>query len=221
MCRLFFCCGLLAAFFGCGNQEGKSLPPCPVTLNPNEIQLGELSQSSEVAEFSFEIANSSQEPVRTHLQPGCGCTVIEQADFVITGGGRRRVPVTFSLRGRTGHQENVIHVSCRQGDHEWPIEIVVKAEILNEWSSSPLRVVVPPNGRATVTVNSTIAEWNNVESTAIGDGFVFHELNSIGADARQYRIIANDSVDPTRNRGIGFRRTGSDHPFFVVPIVIR
>lgn len=64
-------------------------------------------------------------------------------------------------------------------------------------------------------------EWRDVESFAVGDGFVVYELESTDVDSRRFRITANESVDPTRDRGIGFCRVGSDHPFFVVPIVIR
>jgi len=176
MFRLSVCYCMLGVLVGCSGQAGNVPSPCPVTLNPTEINLGELSGSQEVAEFSFEIANSSSASVKAHIQPGCGCTVVEQADVEIEGGGSLRVPVTFSLRGRTGHQENVIHVSCRQDDEVWPIDIAVKAEVLDEWSSSPLRVVISPKGQATVTVNSSATEWRNVESCAVGDGFVFHDL---------------------------------------------
>lgn len=146
MFRFSVLLGLLGVLVGCSGQVGDVSSPCPVTLNPTEIHLGELSGSQEVSEFSFEIANSSAASVNAHIQPGCGCTVVDQADVEIEGGGSLRVPVTFSLRGRTGPQENVIHISCRQDDEVWPINVVVKAEVLDEWSSSPLRVVISPNG---------------------------------------------------------------------------
>ena len=221
MCRLPLLFVLLGMLVGCGGQECKVLSSCPVRLSPTEIHLGELSGSQEIAEFSFEITNSSPETVKAHIQPGCGCTVVEQADVEIEGGGTLLVPVTFSLRGRTGPQENVIRVSCRQGDEFWPMDVSVQAEILDGWSSSPLRVVISPKGQATVTVNSSASEWSHVESIAVGDGFIFHELESTDVDSRRFRITAKESPDPTRDRGIGFRRVGRDSPFFVVPIVIR
>ena len=178
-------------------------------------------------EFTFELNNVSKEAVRVEIQPGCGCTTVDQTRVSIPAGASHTARVSLSLRGRIGDFHSSIRIATQliaTSDLNWSDDLPVHALIDDHWRASPQRVILERDGVGTVSVTAPTAEWQGVVTAAIGHGFEFAQTSvttEAALETRNFRVTTKPEEFHGGNCGIGFRRGHANGAFFTVPVMIK
>lgn len=219
----------LVTFSGCSpaSQAGPTALSSPIQVKPALIELGEVQSSQGVMTFSFDLKNDSRDAIQVEIQPGCGCTTMDQISVLIHARASHTAQATVSLHGRVGEFHSVIGITSRTtgaNPQKWTDLLPIHAYISNHWRASPQRVILESGEIATVSISAPQIEWEHIETQLIGQDIEFQQTSAStqgGIETRVFQVTAKRGEIRGGNRGIGFRRGAEGPFFFTVPVLLK
>ena len=137
---------------GCGMEVERTNEPLVrggITVTPEKVEIGEVAIDRGEVDFSFQVANSSERDTPVRVVPSCGCTVVDEPEFIVPGMGSHEVKLSLALFGRSGQFDSKLRVICgdaRSPDGSQEVLVPVHADLLDQWSTKPSRVVLARGG---------------------------------------------------------------------------